>query len=55
MQTGDGLSAINTIRELMLDLGRPHANLYEVALSEDMLEVQGNEAFYATWSTTRRS
>jgi glyceraldehyde-3-phosphate dehydrogenase (NAD(P)) len=40
------LSGINTVRELMADLGRPHENLYEVALWEDLLEVQGNEAFY---------
>src|SRR5690606_3914571 len=42
-----GLSAINTVKELMADLGRPHDNLYEVALWEDMLEVKGNELFYA--------
>ena len=29
---GDGLSAINTVRELVSDLGRPHENLCEVAL-----------------------
>ncbi len=43
----NGLSGINTVHELMADLGRPHENLYEVALWEDMLAVQGNEAFYA--------
>ncbi len=43
---GEGLSGINTVRELMADLGRPHENLYEVALWEDMLTVQGDEAFY---------
>lgn len=42
-----GLSGINTVRELMADLGRPYENLYEVALWEDVLAVQGNEAFYA--------
>lgn len=31
----------------MADLGRPHDNLYEVALWEDMLTVQGDELFYA--------
>ena len=44
---GDGLSGINTVKELMADLGRPRENLYEVALWEDMLTVQGDEAFYA--------
>jgi glyceraldehyde-3-phosphate dehydrogenase (NAD(P)) len=43
----EGLTAINTIKELMADLGRPRDNLYEVALWEDMLTVQRNELFYA--------
>ncbi len=42
-----GLVALNSVKELMADLGRPHDNLYEVALWEDMLTVQGDEAFYA--------
>jgi len=28
----DGLTAINTIKELMLELGRLHGNLYEIAM-----------------------
>lgn len=47
IRAGDGLAAINTVKELMADLGRPHDNLYEVALWEDMLKVQGDELFYA--------
>ncbi len=43
----DGLTAINTVKELMADTGRPRDSLYEVALWEDMLSVVGNEAFYA--------
>lgn len=43
----DGLSGINTIKELTSDLGRPFSNLYEVALWQDMLEVKGSELFYA--------
>jgi len=43
----DGLPALNTVKELMSDAGRPRADLYEVALWEDMLKVQGNELFYA--------
>jgi glyceraldehyde-3-phosphate dehydrogenase (NAD(P)) len=27
-----GLSALNAVKELVTDLGRPHENLYEVAL-----------------------
>ena len=43
----DGLVALNSVKELMADLGRPHDNLYEVALWADMLQVQGDELFYA--------
>lgn len=43
----EGLSAINTVKEWMLDLGRPHGDLYEVAIWEDMLTVIGDELFYA--------
>ena len=41
-----GLVAINAIKEWMADVGRSHANLYEVALWTDSLAVQGNELFY---------
>ena len=43
----EGQSAINTVKEWMLDIGRPHGDLYEVALWEDMLTVQDQELFYA--------
>ena len=43
----EGLVALNSVKELMADRGRPHDNLYEVALWEDMLHVQGDELFYA--------
>lgn len=42
----DGLSALNAVKEWMSDTGRPRADLYEVALWEDMLKVQGSELFY---------
>tara|TARA_R100001086_G_C11781317_1_gene243740 strand:- start:7 stop:864 length:858 start_codon:yes stop_codon:yes gene_type:complete len=42
-----GLTALNTVKELMADLGRPNDNLYEVALWSDMLKVEGDELFYA--------
>lgn len=41
-----GLSALNAIKEWMADEGRPHANLYEVALWSDLLAVEGRELFY---------
>ncbi len=47
IEVGDGLGAINVVKEMMADLGRPHDNLYEVALWSDMLRVQGDELFYA--------
>lgn len=47
INTGDGRVALNTVKELMADRGRPHDNLYEVALWADMLRVQGDELFYA--------
>ena len=43
----DGLPANNTVKELMLEMGRPYGDMYEVALWEDMLKVQGDELFYA--------
>lgn len=43
----DGLAANNVVKELMLDMGRPHGDMYEVALWKDMLKVQGDEVFYA--------
>ncbi|MDX2287499.1 MAG: type II glyceraldehyde-3-phosphate dehydrogenase, partial [Hyphomicrobiaceae bacterium] len=47
IQMDEGLDALNAVKEMMADMGRPHDNLYEVALWEDMLSVQGDELFYA--------
>lgn len=47
IRTADGLGALNSVKELMADLRRPHDSLYEVALWEDMLKVEGDELFYA--------
>jgi glyceraldehyde-3-phosphate dehydrogenase (NAD(P)) len=44
---GQGLVSNNTIKEMFLDMGRPWGDMYEVALWEDMLKVQGDELFYA--------
>lgn len=43
----EGLTALNRVKELMTDLGRPRDNLYEVALWSDMLQVHRDELFYA--------
>ncbi len=40
----DGLTAQNQISELMRDLGRPRADMWEVAYWEDLLYVSGREA-----------
>lgn len=47
IRMADGLDALNAVKEMMADMGRPHDSLYEVALWEDMLTVQGDELFYA--------
>lgn len=43
----EGLPANNTVKELMLTLGRPYGDMYEVALWKDMLTVVHDELFYA--------
>ncbi len=47
IEYSDGLSANNTVKELMLALNRPYGDMYEVALWKDMLKVIDNELFYA--------
>lgn len=42
----DGITALNSTVELMSDLGRPRGDMWEVALWEDGLTVQGNELYY---------
>ena len=46
IRMSDGMAALNSTVELMLDLGRPRGDLWEVALWEDGLTVEGNEAYY---------
>src|SRR3546814_11046722 len=47
IRASDWRASINTVKEMMADLGRPHDNLYEVALWDYMLKVEGDELFYA--------
>jgi glyceraldehyde-3-phosphate dehydrogenase (NAD(P)) len=42
----DGIVALNSTIELMKDLGRPRGDMWEVALWEDVLTVNGNETYY---------
>jgi glyceraldehyde-3-phosphate dehydrogenase (NAD(P)) len=46
VRIGDGIAALNSTVELMTDIGRPRGDMWEVALWEDALTVQGNEAYY---------
>ena len=46
LRADEGLVALNSTLELMADLGRPRADLWEVGLWVDSLTVKGDEAFY---------
>ncbi len=46
IRASDGIVALNSTIELMKDLGRPRGDMWEVALWEDILTVNGNEAYY---------
>jgi len=45
VQSSDGLAALNSVIELMRDLGRPRNDLWEVAVWEDAVAVDGNEIY----------
>jgi glyceraldehyde-3-phosphate dehydrogenase (NAD(P)) len=45
IRMSDGLVALNSTIELMRDLGRPRGDMWEVAVWEDLVTVQGDEAF----------
>lgn len=45
IRMADGLTGLNTTVELMRDLGRPRGDMWEVALWEDVLTVEGDEAY----------
>src|SRR5690625_1345223 len=47
MRMGDGIVAFNSTIELMRDLHRPRGDMWEVALWEDVLTVDGNELYYS--------
>ena len=46
VRAGEGLAALNAIEELVNDLGRPRNDLWEVALWEDILTVEGRELYF---------
>ncbi len=45
IRMAEGLTALNTTVELMRDLGRPRGDMWEVAVWEDVLSVDGEEAY----------
>lgn len=45
IRMADGLVALNSTIELMNDLGRPRGDMWEVAIWEDLVTVQGDEAY----------
>ena len=46
IRMADGIVALNSTLELMKDLGRPRGDMWEVALWEDVLAVNGSEVYY---------
>jgi len=46
IRMADGIVALNSTIELMKDLGRPRGDMWEVALWEDVLTVNGDELYY---------
>jgi glyceraldehyde-3-phosphate dehydrogenase (NAD(P)) len=46
IKMSDGIVALNTTIEMMHDLGRPRGDMWEVALWEDVLTVNGTECYY---------
>ncbi|MBM3141153.1 MAG: type II glyceraldehyde-3-phosphate dehydrogenase [Chloroflexi bacterium] len=42
----EGITALNSTQEMMRDLGRPRGDMWEVAIWEDILNVEGAEAYY---------
>lgn len=45
IRMADGLVALNSTIELMKDLGRPRGDMWEVAIWEELVTVEGNEAY----------
>lgn len=46
VRMSDGIVALNSTIELMKDLGRPRGDMWEVAIWEDVLQVNKNELYY---------
>lgn len=46
VRNADGIGALNSVVELMADLGRRRGDMWEVALWEDGISVDGNQLYY---------
>jgi len=46
VRASEGVSALNAVKELVRDLGRPRADLWEVAIWDDILTVNGSELYF---------
>ena len=46
LRAADGLGAVNVVKEMMADIGRRRADLYEVGLWEDLVTVKGDDLFF---------
>jgi glyceraldehyde-3-phosphate dehydrogenase (NAD(P)) len=55
IRVDEGLVALNSVKELMSDRGRPHANLYEVARGPTCCACRATSCSTRTWWITRRS
>lgn len=47
VRADEGVAALNSTVELMKEIGRPRNDMYEVAVWEDILTVEGSEVYYA--------
>jgi glyceraldehyde-3-phosphate dehydrogenase (NAD(P)) len=47
IRVDDGIVALNVTAEVMKEIGRPRGDMWEVAIWEDILTVEGRELFYA--------
>jgi glyceraldehyde-3-phosphate dehydrogenase (NAD(P)) len=47
IRADEGISALNVTAEVMKEIGRPRGDMWEVAIWEDILTVEGRELFYA--------
>lgn len=47
IRVDDGIAALNVTAEVMKEIGRPRGDMWEVAIWEDILTVEGQELFYA--------